>query len=124
VRLLARLGLFALPLLLVSACTLGPRYKRPPVATPDHWREIETAESASIANTPWWELFQDEQLKKLIHTALAENKDLKIAVERITEARASMASPRRPVPETRPRGHGRHRHQHRQPDAPAGRHQH
>ncbi len=87
-RHLTRFSAFVRLLLLLSACTLGPRYKRPPVPTPETWREIETAESASIANTPWWELFQDEQLKKLIRTALAENKDLKIAVERITEARA------------------------------------
>src|SRR4029453_18988622 len=40
------------------------------------------------ANTPWWELFDDPQLQELIRIALQENKDLKIAVERIEEARA------------------------------------
>ena len=75
-------------LLFAPACKLGPGYKRPPVTTPGNWREVEVAESNSIANTPWWELFQDEQLKQLIQTALNENKDLQIAVERITEARA------------------------------------
>ena len=84
----APIAVLALSLLLAPACKLGPGYKRPPIVTPDHWREIETAESNTIANTPWWELFQDEQLKQLIQTAINENKDLKIAVERITEARA------------------------------------
>ena len=41
-----------------------------------------------LANLPWWDLFQDPQLQELIRIALEENKDLKIAVERIEEARA------------------------------------
>jgi multidrug efflux system outer membrane protein len=69
------------------SCKLGPDYARPPVVTPEKWRELAAAD-ASIANVPWWELFQDEELRKLITTALAENRDLKIAIERIEEARA------------------------------------
>jgi outer membrane protein, multidrug efflux system len=74
--------------LLAGGCALGPNYKRPAVPTPPTWREIPAAEAQSLANTPWWELFEDPQLQALIRTALAENKDLKIAVERIEEARA------------------------------------
>ncbi|MGH9336493.1 MAG: TolC family protein, partial [Vicinamibacteria bacterium] len=68
-------------------CKLGPDYARPPVVTPEKWRELAAAD-ASVANVPWWELFQDEELRKLITTALEENRDLKIAIERIEEARA------------------------------------
>ena len=82
-----RLLLAALLCATASACTVGPDYKRPPVTTPETWRGT-TAEEASIANIPWWELFQDERLRELITIALAENRDLKIAVERIEEARA------------------------------------
>jgi multidrug efflux system outer membrane protein len=80
---------FVLILALASAvsCKLGPDYARPPVVTPEKWRELAAAE-ASIANIPWWELFQDEELRRLITVALAENRDLKIAIERIEEARA------------------------------------
>ena len=46
------------------------------------------AEAESLANTAWWELFDDPQLQELVRIALVENKDLKIAVERIEEARA------------------------------------
>ncbi|HET6277421.1 MAG TPA: TolC family protein, partial [Candidatus Polarisedimenticolia bacterium] len=74
-------------LLALSACTVGPDYVRPPVTTPEDWRSA-AAEEASIANIPWWELFQDEQLQDLITIALQENRDMKIAVERIEEARA------------------------------------
>jgi len=73
--------------LCASSCTVGPDYVRPPVTTPEQWREV-AAEEESIANIPWWELFQDEQLQELIRIALEQNRDLKIAVERIEEARA------------------------------------
>ena len=39
---------------------------------------------------PWWDLFQDPQLKALITIAVQENRDLKIAVERIEEMRANL----------------------------------
>jgi multidrug efflux system outer membrane protein len=70
-----------------GACTLGPDYQRPPVVTPEQWRQA-AAEEATIANVAWWDLFQDETLRELIHSALHENRDLWIAVERIEEARA------------------------------------
>ena len=49
---------------------------------------MPAAEAQTLANKPWWELFDDPQLQELIRIALVENKDLKIAVERIEEARA------------------------------------
>ncbi len=73
---------------LSAGCTLGPDYQRPDVPLPEGWREVETSEQESLANTPWWELFQDPELVRLIGIALEENKDLLIAVERREEARA------------------------------------
>ncbi len=73
---------------LCGACTLGPDYMRPEVELPPAWRELPAAESQSLADTPWWELFGDPALQELIQIALVENKDLAIAVERIEEARA------------------------------------
>lgn len=75
-------------LLLAGGCALGPNYQRPSVPVPPTWREIPAAEANTLANTPWWDVFQDPVLQELIRTALAENRDLKIAVERIEEARA------------------------------------
>ena len=60
----------------------GGARRRPPGAR-SRWPRPQ-----SLANTPWWELFDDPQLQELIRIALVENKDLKIAVERIEEARA------------------------------------
>ena len=82
-----RLAVAALALL-AGGCALGPNYKRPAVPTPPNWRDMPVAEAQTLANKPWWELFDDPQLQELIRIALVENKDLKIAVERIEEARA------------------------------------
>ncbi|MCU0303072.1 MAG: efflux transporter outer membrane subunit [Thermoanaerobaculales bacterium] len=82
-----RILLAVLLLPAAAACTVGPDYQRPPVTTPDEWRQA-AAVDASLANVPWWELFEDDQLRSLIKIALEENHDLKIAVERIEEARA------------------------------------
>jgi len=71
-----------------ASCALGPNYQRPTVPAPPTWREIPAAEAESLANTAWWDLFDDPQLQELVRIALVENKDLKIAVERIEEARA------------------------------------
>jgi multidrug efflux system outer membrane protein len=83
-----RLTVIAALALLASGCTLGPNYQRPELPAPETWRQIPQAEAESLANTRWWEVFDDPRLQELVKIALVENKDLKIAVERIEEARA------------------------------------
>ena len=78
---------------LLSACTLTPDYKRPELDVPEDYVATVPA-GESIANLDWWDLFQDEQLQLLIRTALAENKDLGIAVSRIEEARLTVTAVR------------------------------
>lgn len=75
--------------LLLSGCTVGPNYHRPQIAVPDQFRNAPAASgSGSIADTKWFDLFQDDALKQLVTTALANNFDLRIAAERVLEARA------------------------------------
>ena len=79
-----------LPLVLtVVACALGPDYRRPAIGMAEQYR-IPHAEGESIANLPWWELFQDKVLQQLIHQALQENKDLKRAIASIEEHQARL----------------------------------
>src|SRR5260370_33242048 len=67
----------------------GPNYHRPQVAVPDQFRNAPApAGPNSIADTKWFDLFQDDTLKQLVTTALANNFDLRIAAERVLEARA------------------------------------
>ena len=74
---------------LLAGCAIGPNYKRPVVAEPQAFRGQATAEAASLADLPWWEVFQDTILKNLITEALGNNYDVKIAAARVQEARAN-----------------------------------
>jgi len=81
--------------ILCSGCTVGPNYKKPVAAVPGTYRGLtpeETAktEPASVGDQKWWEVFQDEQLKTLIRTALQQNYDVRIAGARILEAQAQL----------------------------------
>ncbi|MDE0404513.1 MAG: efflux transporter outer membrane subunit [Nitrospira sp.] len=89
-----RVLLLSLWTFIVGGCTLGPDYERPPVAEPDSFRmqQGESLEEVSLADLGWWELFQDENLQALIRKALVENKDVRIAVARVREARAQLAA--------------------------------
>src|SRR6266702_1655018 len=79
---------------LLSACTVGPNYHRPVVQTPAAFRGTndtgQTAQTESFADLPWWQVFHDSQLQELIRTALKQNYDLQLAVERVTAARAQV----------------------------------
>jgi len=83
-----RIALSLLPLAL-AGCAVGPNYKRPAVPAPDAFRGAPAASSpASIADTKWADLFEDDTLKQLMATALERNFDLSIAAERVEEAQA------------------------------------
>ena len=74
---------------LALGCSLTPDYERPELDVPDGWVQPAPA-GESIANLPWWELFQDDALRTHIETALAENKDLAASLARIQEAREAV----------------------------------
>ena len=80
---------------MLSGCAVGPNYHRPAVQTPtvfrapDEPQEMET-QTTSFADLPWWQVFHDPQLQELIRTALKQNYDLQLAVERVTAARAQL----------------------------------
>jgi multidrug efflux system outer membrane protein len=70
--------------LLTGCMTVGPDYKRPVIDAPATYR-FEEKEARNLANTAWWEQFNDTVLNGLIATALDQNKDLLIATARIEE---------------------------------------
>src|SRR5436190_8574137 len=76
---------------LLGGCAIGPDYKRPAVAEPPTFRGQAAAEAVSFADAPWWEAFQDPNLKALIQEAIARNYDVAIAAARVQEARASLS---------------------------------
>jgi multidrug efflux system outer membrane protein len=74
--------------LLLSGCAVGPNYKRPDIAVPGDFRGAAAAATTSLADTKWAELFRDETLNQLIGTALERNFDLRMAAERVEQARS------------------------------------
>ena len=90
-----------------TACTVGPNYRRPSIATPQSFRApdpLPPGQADSFADLKWFEVFKDEQLQALIRQALERNYDLRDAVARVEEARASARNhPFRPVSELRRR---------------------
>jgi multidrug efflux system outer membrane protein len=80
---------------LACGCAVGPNYKRPAVNVPSAYRGVSSEqearkEAASLADEKWWEVFQDDQLKELIKTALQQNYDVRIAASRILQAQAQL----------------------------------
>jgi multidrug efflux system outer membrane protein len=81
-----------LPALLITACATAPDYKKPDVAPPAAFRaQVGPAEAASIADAPWWGVFDDPELRGLIARAVSGNYDIQVAVARIEQARALVA---------------------------------
>ncbi|MGH9713433.1 MAG: efflux transporter outer membrane subunit [Candidatus Acidiferrales bacterium] len=86
-------AIFALSL--IAGCKVGPNYHRPVTQTPAAYRDLKEnpqvdSQTASYADLPWWQVFQDPQLQELIRTALKQNYDLQLATERINAARAQV----------------------------------
>jgi multidrug efflux system outer membrane protein len=85
----------------LTSCTLEPRYQRPDLPVPNQWPLPENsapmpaadAAKADGGETPpwqigWREFFADPQLQQLISQALANNRDLRVAVLNVELARA------------------------------------
>lgn len=88
-RIRVRSSLLTLAAVWLTGCTVGPNYRRPAVQVPGSYRgSLSAAESASLSDLKWWEVFTDPSLQELIRTALAQNYDLRQAVARVEAARA------------------------------------
>jgi multidrug efflux system outer membrane protein len=73
-----------------AACAVGPSYERPSAPVPEQYRQVELAagEGATLADLPWWELYGDPALLRLIDETLKNNQDLALAAGRVLEAGA------------------------------------
>jgi multidrug efflux system outer membrane protein len=92
---LARVTVAILASAFIAGCAVGPNYHRPAVQTPAAYRDLSESspvqpQAASIADLPWWQVFQDPQLQQLVRVALKQNYDLELATERINAARAQL----------------------------------
>ena len=86
----------ALSIFWTAACTVGPDYKRPLVTIPVGYRGAVSAadgspsSAASLGDEKWWDVFQDEQLRGLMTTAVRQNFDVRIAAARVLQAQAQL----------------------------------
>lgn len=84
-------SLAAILLIALTGCAVGPNYKRPQIALPDRFRGAPAGTAAaSLADSKWQDLFPDDTLRQIVTTALDRNFDLRIAAERVEEARAQL----------------------------------
>src|SRR5262245_4664917 len=81
-------------MLLLQACAVGPNYRRPATTLPGQFRGDEVVQPESLADLPWWEVFDDPILQDLIAEALRNNYDLQTAVARVEQARGVLVSTR------------------------------
>ena len=83
----------------LSGCmSLDPDYTRPSAPVPESYVAAPGAEPAGLSVStaqapPWRDYFTDPLLQRLIDTALANSRDIRIAAARVAEARAAWRCP-------------------------------
>lgn len=90
----------AAALVIAAGCSVGPEYAPPKTDVPSLFSSLADVSasgpgtrsaSADAADTArWWERFGDPELTKLVERSLASNHDVRLAVERLDEARAAV----------------------------------
>ncbi len=73
----------------LGGCLVGPNYERPQMPSPPQYRFMAGAPQAeSLADAPWFQVFDDPALQALVKEAIANNLDLRMAIARVEEMRA------------------------------------
>ncbi len=79
--------------LAAASCKTGPDYQRPELDMPASFKSASEDELAQPGlSQEWWRLFQDPELDALVEEALVANQDVKAAMARVEQSRASAAS--------------------------------
>ena len=74
-----------LAFLLAAGCAVQTDYRPPEAELPQAWQE---SAPRSPGASPWWAIYGDAGLERLMEEALAQNSDLLVAAARVDEARA------------------------------------
>lgn len=77
----------------LAGCSLIPTFTRPASPVAQEWPETagQAAQAAQpVADVAWQDFFTDPSLQQLISIALANNRDLRVAVLNIAQARAQL----------------------------------
>ena len=79
--------------LLAGSVAGQKKYQHPDVKTPGTFRGVDTTaplDQNSIGDLKWFEVFKDDELQKLVRTAMEQNYDLRAAIARINAERANV----------------------------------
>ncbi|WP_462323728.1 efflux transporter outer membrane subunit [Desulfoplanes sp.] len=80
--------------LVLGGCTLAPKYERPGAPFPNGWEQSGQGNATGETGAPtasemaWEDFFPDEKLRQVMDLALANNRDLELAVLNVARARA------------------------------------
>ncbi len=74
--------------LLAAGCTMIPKYERPALPVPAQYPGSPTTNLTYAADIAWRTFFAEERLQKLIEVALANNRDLRVAILNVEQSRA------------------------------------
>src|SRR4051794_32883164 len=77
--------------LLLGACKVTAPYQSPGVSATGLYRDINTADTNTIATIPWRQVFTDTILQRLIDEGIRQNLNLQIAYSRIQQSEAYYA---------------------------------
>ncbi|HEY0887469.1 MAG TPA: efflux transporter outer membrane subunit, partial [Ramlibacter sp.] len=83
-----QLAAAALAIGALSGCSMMPTYERPSAPIAGDWPAPASVTGTPAADLPWQQFFGDQRLRQLIATALRNNRDLRVAVLAIEQARA------------------------------------
>ena len=84
----------------LTACTLAPRYERPPAPVPREWPadtatgQVESSSAKAVDQIGWQEFIRDPRLVRLVRTALENNRNLRIAVLSVAASEAQFRAQR------------------------------
>lgn len=89
---MTRLHIGLLAAVLTSGCAVGPRYERPLIDVPAHYKEAPGWSAARPADAAdrghWWQAFQDDTLEALIAQVEVSNQNMAAATAAYAQARA------------------------------------
>ncbi len=86
-----RITLLGVTAILMQSCFVAKDYKRPELKTENLYRnEVVSTDTISLANAAWNNVFTDPLLQGYIKKGLENNLDIKIAMQNIAAAEATM----------------------------------
>ncbi|MFA6502617.1 MAG: TolC family protein, partial [Parachlamydiales bacterium] len=80
--------IFIIISIFLTSCMVGPKIQKPGTDLPIKYEQNGSSKDNALSLDSWWKNFNDEDLNNYINIAIKNNYDLKIAIEKIEQARS------------------------------------